>query len=171
MSDDAAAISESSDKGGSSGYTPPATQDELNRIIADRLARERAKFADYDDLKSAASRLAEIEEASKTEAQRMADRLAKAEGRVAAFEQAQQIAKWRDEVAAATGVPAQALKGATKEELEEHASTLKSLITPPQTETRTGLVGPYVPSEGTASTNSPLSNDPLEAAIRQKLGI
>ena len=27
------------------------TQDEVNAIVADRLTRERAKYADYDDLK------------------------------------------------------------------------------------------------------------------------
>ena len=31
------------------------TQDEVNTIIADRLNRERAKYADYDDLKAKAS--------------------------------------------------------------------------------------------------------------------
>lgn len=37
------------------------TQDELDRILSDRLARERQKFADYDDLKGAAEKLAELE--------------------------------------------------------------------------------------------------------------
>lgn len=115
----------------------------------------------------AAARLAEIEEASKSEAQRMSERLARAEERVAAFEKAQQVSAWRDEVAQATGIPANALKGSTKEELEEHAATLKSLITPP--ETRKGIPGPYVPIEAPATAS--LAADPLEAAIRQKLGI
>lgn len=35
-------------------YTPPASQDELNRIIGDRVARERAKYSDYDDIKAKA---------------------------------------------------------------------------------------------------------------------
>lgn len=36
------------------GWKAPASQDELDRIIQDRLTRERAKFADYDDLKKIA---------------------------------------------------------------------------------------------------------------------
>lgn len=57
------------DGGEQQGFTPPASQDELNRIIADRLARERAKFADYDDLKAKADQLQALEDAQKTEAQ------------------------------------------------------------------------------------------------------
>ena len=32
------------------------TQDEVNAIVADRLARERAKYADYEDLKGKAAK-------------------------------------------------------------------------------------------------------------------
>lgn len=38
--------------GGDGGYTPPATQDDLNRIIQDRIARERDKFKDYDTIRT-----------------------------------------------------------------------------------------------------------------------
>lgn len=142
---------------------PEAPAQETDWKAEARKWEERAKAN-----RSAAEKLAEIEEASKTEAQRMAERLAKAEERVAAFERSEQVNGWRDEVAKATGVPANVLKGSTKEEIEEHANTLKSLITPP--ETRKGMLGPYVPTEGTAPA-ADLAGDPLEAAIRQKLGI
>lgn len=67
--------------GNSSGSTPPAdggfkpitSQDDLNRIIAARIERERAKYADYDDLKAKAARLDEIEEANKSETQKLAE--------------------------------------------------------------------------------------------------
>lgn len=36
-------------------WSAPASQDELNRIIEDRLARERKKFSDYDTLKEKAA--------------------------------------------------------------------------------------------------------------------
>lgn len=32
-------------------WTPPASQEALNQIVEERLARERRKYADYDDLK------------------------------------------------------------------------------------------------------------------------
>jgi hypothetical protein len=51
----------------SASYTPPATQADLDRIISDRLGRERAKFADYDDMKVKASKFDELEAANATE--------------------------------------------------------------------------------------------------------
>ena len=43
------------------------TQAEVDRIVGERLTRERAKFSDYDDLKTAAGKLAEIEAAQLSE--------------------------------------------------------------------------------------------------------
>lgn len=53
---------EPQNNGGNTGFTPPGSQDELNRIIGERVSRERAKFADYDDVKSAAARVPELEQ-------------------------------------------------------------------------------------------------------------
>lgn len=55
------------------------TQEEFNHQLNERVKRERAKFADYGDLKAKASRLDEIEEANKTEVQKASERLAAAE--------------------------------------------------------------------------------------------
>ena len=68
--------------GGATGstWTPPASQQELDRVIQDRLARERSKFSDYDDLKAKAGRLTEIEKASQTELEKAIVK-AKEEGR------------------------------------------------------------------------------------------
>jgi hypothetical protein len=52
-------------------YTPPASQEELDRIIDRRLIAERRKYADYDQLKQRAGRLDEIEESQKTETERL----------------------------------------------------------------------------------------------------
>lgn len=65
-------------------YTPPPTQDALDRIVTERVRRERAKFADYADVKAKAARLDEIERASKTEAERTAERVAALETELAA---------------------------------------------------------------------------------------
>lgn len=48
-------------------WTPPASQADLDRIITERLAREKAKFADYDDLKRKAAEHDKAAEAAKTE--------------------------------------------------------------------------------------------------------
>lgn len=64
-------------------FKPITSQDDLNRVLDARLKREREKFADYKDVKAKASRLDEIEQASKSEAQKATDRLAAAEKDVA----------------------------------------------------------------------------------------
>lgn len=72
------------------------TQAELEREIRQRLTRERQKYADYDELKAAAARLAEIEEANKTDAQKAADELARAKAEAAAAKA--EVARARAEV-------------------------------------------------------------------------
>lgn len=61
------------------GFKPITSQDDLNRIIAARIERERAKFADYGDLKAKAAKLDEIEQANKSEAEKLAEAKAAAE--------------------------------------------------------------------------------------------
>lgn len=127
------------------GYTPPATQADLDRIIADRLSRERAKFADYDELKAKAAKLADLEDASKSEAQRQAEALAAAQARISEFEARDQVAAWKAQVAKATGVPVDALAGTSLEDIEAHAEVLKPLLVAGR---KKGAVAPYVPGEG-----------------------
>lgn len=55
------------------------TQDDLDKAVRDRLNREKAKFADYDDLKAKADQLDQLTAAQKTAEQRAADDLAKAQ--------------------------------------------------------------------------------------------
>ena len=46
------------------------TQADIDRVVQDRLTRERAKYADYDNLKAAADKLRELEDAQKSELER-----------------------------------------------------------------------------------------------------
>ena len=55
------------------------TQDDLDKAVRDRLNREKAKFADYGDLKAKADQLDQLTAAQKTAEQRAADDLAKAQ--------------------------------------------------------------------------------------------
>ena len=57
------------------------TQNELDALIRDRLARERGKYADYDDLKDKAEKYAEYEEAQKSELEKAQEAAKKAEQR------------------------------------------------------------------------------------------
>lgn len=122
MSEDITAdAGEHTDESTETQFKAPASQEELDRIIQSRLARERKQLpADIDELRAKAARLAEIEEANKTEAEKTAERLAAAEKRAADFE----VKALRAEVAAAKGVPAALLTGNTEEELEAAADAL-----------------------------------------------
>jgi hypothetical protein len=79
------------------GGTQPATggertftQAELDRILGDRLARDREKYADYDTLKAAAAELEALKEAEKTELEKAKDAATKAQAeRDAALAKAQ----------------------------------------------------------------------------------
>lgn len=51
------------------------SQAELDRIVKDRLDRERSKYADYDDNKKAAARLKEIEDAQKSELEKLQEQV------------------------------------------------------------------------------------------------
>lgn len=108
-------------------FRPIASQDELDRIVTARLSRERAKYADYDQLKEQAGKWAAAEESQKTELQKATDRAEKAEQALAAA-QAQAL---RSQVAASVGLPAEMaarLQGSTQAELEADAKTLAGLI-------------------------------------------
>lgn len=137
-------------------------QDAVDRIVADRLARERAKYADYNDLKSAAEKLREIEDAQKTEAQRLEERAAaevkareEAEGRARDLE----VQLLRQRVAAAKGLtPAQAarLRGDSEEEITADADELLAAFalagTPPVARTPVEALRPGAMPPGDAST-------------------
>lgn len=65
-------------------FKAPESQDELNRIIGERLAREREKFADYADLKAKAEAHDAALEAAKTDAEKAID-AARKEGETSAL--------------------------------------------------------------------------------------
>lgn len=87
------------------------------RKLREEAARYRTEAKANAD---AAKRLTEIEEAQKTEAQKLADRLAAAEAKA----QAAELKSLRAEIAATKGVPAALLAGNTEEELTASADAL-----------------------------------------------
>lgn len=75
--------------------------------------------------------------------------------KVKEFETKAERSKTVSEVAKAAGVPADALRGNTREELESHAEVLKALIKPS---------GPVVP--GQAKSPSKIEADPMRSLAR-----
>jgi hypothetical protein len=75
--------------------TPPAddtasvfmTQEDVDRVVATRLAREKAKFSDYADLKAKADQLDALEEQQKTELERAQTAAEEAIAKAAAAEE------------------------------------------------------------------------------------
>lgn len=63
------------------------TQADLDRIVQERLARQKAQFKDYDELKERASKYDEIEAANKTELEKANERATQAEAQAAAVEE------------------------------------------------------------------------------------
>lgn len=103
-------------------FTPPASQADLDRIIGERVARERGKFADYDELKAKAAEHDKAAEATKSEIQKATERADAAERRAKDAE----VAALRAEVASTKGVPLTALAGGTRDELEKAADSILS---------------------------------------------
>lgn len=142
-------------------------------------AKENKKIADQNS--AAAKRLSELEESQKTELQKIQERAEAAEKRAADLEAAdekrradeelkKQIEDWKSQVSKATGVPASALRGTTKEDLQAHAEVIKALLPDPNTRRAAGA---YVPSEGRGSSGG--GSDPeaefgriLQNAMLQK---
>lgn len=123
-------------------FTPITTQEDLDKVIGARLAREREKFADYDDLKAAASKLAE------------------AEARLSQIDAQAALDKIRNDVAQEVGVPADLLRGSTKDELTAHASALAEAL-----KARPSV--PVIPTQG--ATPSVSDADSARRAFAQEL--
>lgn len=97
-------------------FRPIESQEEFDRRIAPRVNREKAKTA--------------------AEKQRADDALKE----LGELKAANEVRGWKDEVAEVTGVPANLLRGSTKEEIEAHAKEIAAVIAPPS--------APVVESDG-----------------------
>lgn len=113
--------------------------------------------------KTAAEKLAEIEEASKTAEQKAAERLQAAEKRTVELEQKAD----RAEVAAEKGVPIGLISGSTRAEMEASADALIEF----RDANSPGIPKPD-PSQGAKGSQAlALNGDPLLADLKNKLGI
>lgn len=133
-------------------FKAPATQADLDRIVQDRVARERAKYADYDAVKAEAATLT-----GKVTAHEAT--IAELTGKVTAFESKTERSALLDKVAKATGVPADVLSGSDEAELTAHAEKLKPLLAP---------TAPIIPNQ--AKTPGTPPDDPNRKAVRELFG-
>lgn len=121
------------------------SQEEVNALVADRVARQKEKYNDYEKIK------ATLDEKLK-------------ELSVALDEKAQvgrklEISEAKAEVSKKTGVPVDILRGETKEELESHADQLLCVLADSKKV--------FVPSDGysaddTATSSRSAFNDMID---------
>ena len=125
--------------------TPPAQE-------TDWKAEARKWEAQSKANKTAADELAALKVAQMTEAEKAAARLAELEATVKGYQTKEQVTAWAKEITKDSDVPASALRGSTREELESHFEELKALIPG-------GRTPPRAPSQKT-STSTP-QDDPM----------
>lgn len=105
-------------------FTPIETQEQFDSAIRERLAREREKFSDYDELKAKAAKFDEAEEARKSDLERANERIAELEAAARGREEADRLSALRSKVAEATGVPAELITGADEDSMTESAKAI-----------------------------------------------
>jgi hypothetical protein len=158
--------------GGAPGVTPkpaPAPepdktfgQADVDRIVAERVARERAKYADHDDLRKAAKRLEEIEAANATDLEK-AVKAAREEGRAEVLSAANQrtlnaearalaaAAKFRNPVLAVRSIDLSGVKVSDDGSVDSNA--ISSLLT------ELAAAEPYLVDTGPTTPPRPTPHD------------
>lgn len=96
------------------------TQAELDAIVSERLMRERAKYSDYEELKTKAS----AADASKTELQEATEKAKALQDQLDALTAADEERKLREKISEETGVPAKLLRGGSEEDLRAQATAI-----------------------------------------------
>ena len=105
-------------------------------LDAERTARRAAE-------KRAADLAAQIKDAEANAAA-----LKKAQARIAAYEHRDRVTAWKTAAAKASGVPVDALRGDTEEEITSHAEVLKGILSATPVVGGTGISG-KAPESGT----------------------
>ena len=112
------------------GQVRTFTQDEVNAIVGKRLAEEKSKFADYEEIKAKAAKFDEAEEANKSELQKAVERANNLEAELAGLKKSEEVRQTREKIATETGIPAHLLTGDTEEACKAQAEAIKAYATP-----------------------------------------
>lgn len=143
------------DKGGKQEFTPPATQEELNRIIDARLKREREKFADYEDLKVKAQKFTDLEQDKKSDEEKWTERITALETELGTSRQEATKARIQAKYKVSDDDAELFLTAGDAEGLEKQAKALAD-----RTADRKAK-GPVVPSQKGGEDDKNLKADPL----------
>ena len=102
-------------------FKPITSQDELNRLIGERIGKVKAQFADYDALKTKAAKFDEVEKATKSEIEQAQERIKELGSRASTAERV----ALQQRIAAEEGVIPEVLHGTTEEEMRASAQRIK----------------------------------------------
>lgn len=100
------------------------TQAEVDSIVKERLGREQAKYAGFEELKEKAEAYDAAEEANKSELQKAQEQAASLKKQVDVMTQEKKLREVREKVAKETGVPASMLYGEDEETCKEQAKAI-----------------------------------------------
>lgn len=149
-------------------FTPITSQDDLNKIIGERV--KRAKPADYDDLKAKAGQFDELQAEKLTETQRLQQQLDDLTSRSAKSErEAARLSAIAD-----AGIPKEyhaLVNGSTPEEFVASAEKAKELIAKANAALSKPGVSYRVNLDGDGSDTLALNGSGIEDALKKKLGI
>lgn len=110
------------------------TQADLDRLVSDRLERERKKYADYDALKAAKAELDKLKEGQMSELDKAKQGLGAAQAKVTELEakiKAMELSALKARLAAAAGLPselADRVRGEDEEAIKADIEALKKII-------------------------------------------
>ncbi|MDM7488717.1 hypothetical protein QT969_10480 [Rhodococcus sp. CSLK01-03] len=147
---------------GDQGFTPITSQEQLDNILGARLDRERAKFADYDEIKTKASRFEELEQESKSELQKALERAEAAEKRIGEATRTALHAR----IAAETGVPVEVIHGDDEESARASAQKVLEWSESKVTQKKKLPTGP-LKSGASGSGDQTTGKERAAAALRQ----
>ena len=103
---------------------------EMDSVIEGRLARERQKYADYDDLKEKAGKYDEYQAQNKTELQKEKEKSDALQAKLSALEKKDTVRQVREKTAKDTGVPVELLTGEDEETCKKQAEAIMKFAKP-----------------------------------------
>lgn len=102
------------------------TQAEVNKIVQERVAKEKAKYEGFAELKEKAAKFDALEEQSKTELQKAQEKAEKLQKELNEIKTEKALSEMRNKVATDTGVPTELLTGESEEACVAQAQAILS---------------------------------------------
>lgn len=141
------------------------TQSELDEIVKTRVAKERAKYSDYETMQQKASKFDEMEEANKSELQKANERAEALQKQLDDITKATELRNIRDKVSSETGVPTTLLSAETEEDCKAQAEAILAFAQKPAANYPSVKDGGEVSNITSKKTNGQLFGDWLNEQL------